>query len=132
MPTVRARQLTKPEPVASPILKHGEVLIASLQPDLTDSDLAQLSDELALKVGSARARGVILDVSALDVVDSFAARTLRAISHTARLRGADTVIVGIQPDVAFSMVQLGITLEDVTTALDLEEGLARLHARRQA
>ena len=71
-------------------------------------------------------------MSALDVVDSFAARTLRAIAHTARLRGAETVIVGIQPDVAFSMVQLGITLEDVSTALDLEEGLARLRSRREA
>ena len=112
--------------MATPILRQGDVLIASLQPDLTDGDLARLRDELAEAVGSARARGVILDVSALDVVDSFAARTLRAIAHTARLRGARTVIVGIQPDVAFSMVQLGITLEDVSTALDLGEGMAVL------
>jgi rsbT antagonist protein RsbS len=118
--------------MATPVLKQGDVLIASLQPGLTDSDLAELRDELASRVGSVRARGVILDVSALDVVDSFAARTLRAIAHTARLRGAQTVIVGIQPDVAFSMVQLGITLEDVTTALDLEGGLARLSERRRA
>jgi len=114
----------------TPILKQGEVLIASLQPGLTDGDLRQLSDELALRVGTARARGVILDVSALDVVDSFAARTLRTIAQAALLRGAETVIVGIQPDVAFSMVQLGITFEDVLTALDLEEGLASLRARR--
>lgn len=114
--------------MATPILKQGSVLIASLQPGLTDSDLAALRDALADHVGSVRARGVVLDVSALDVVDSFAARTLRAIARTAKLRGAQTVIVGIQPDVAFSMVQLGITLEDVTTALDLEEGLASLHA----
>ena len=115
--------------MATPILKQGEVLIASLQPDLTDGDLALLRDHLAARVGSARARGVVLDVSALDVVDSFAARTLRTIAHIAKLRGAETVIVGIQPEVAFSMVQLGITLEDVTTALDLEEGLTQLQAR---
>ena len=71
-------------------------------------------------------RGVIVDVTALDVMDSFAVRTLRDISHMARLRGAETVIVGIQPEVAFAMVQLGLTLKGVATALDLEEGLAFL------
>ena len=118
--------------MATPILKQGDVLIASLQPELTDGDLALLRDQLAGRVGSARAKGVVLDVSALDVVDSFAARTLRAIAHIAELRGAATVIVGIQPEVAFSMVQLGITLEDVSTALDLEEGLALLNAQRSS
>jgi rsbT antagonist protein RsbS len=71
---------------------------------------------------------VIIDVTALDVLDSFATRTLRSIAHTARLRGAQTVVVGIQPDVAYGMVQLGLTLEDVETALDLEEGLAYLQS----
>lgn len=117
--------------MTTPILKQGRVLIASLQPDLTDSALAELRDDLASRVGSVRARGVILDVSALDVVDSYAARTLRAIARTASLRGAETVIVGIQPDVAFAMVQLGITLEDVRTALDLEDGLAELAQLRR-
>jgi rsbT antagonist protein RsbS len=70
--------------------------------------------------------GVVIDVSALDVMDSFATRTLRGIAQTTRLRGADTVIVGIQPEVAFSMVQLGLTLDGIATALDLEEGCARL------
>ncbi len=112
--------------VATPILAQRGVLIASLQPNLTDHDLAELRDELAARVGRARATGVILDVSALDVLDSYAARTLRAIAQTARLRGAETIIVGVAPDVAFAMVQLGLTLEDVGTALDLEEGLARL------
>ena len=69
---------------------------------------------------------MILDVSALDIVDSFAARTLRAIAHTAKLRGAETIVVGIQPEVAFAMVQLGITFDDIETALDLEEALASL------
>ena len=73
-----------------------------------------------------RSRGIIVDVTALDVMDSFAARSLRAIAHMANLRGAQTVMVGIQPEVAFSMVQLGLNLEGVHTALDLEEGLAFL------
>jgi len=75
------------------------------------------------QVGSYRSRGVIVDVTALDVLDSFASRTLRDLAHMVRLRGAETVIVGIQPEVAFTMVRLGLTLEGVTTALDLEEGL---------
>ena len=78
------------------------------------------------KVGRFRSRGVIIDVTVLDVIDSFATRTLRAVAQMLKLRGAETVIVGIQPDVAFAMVQLGLTLEGVGTALDLEEGLAHL------
>ena len=78
------------------------------------------------RIGKVRARNVVIDVTALDVLDSFATRTLRGIAYTARLRGAETVIVGIQPEVAFAMVQLGMSFEDVLTALDLEEGLALL------
>ena len=85
-----------------------------------------LRDALAEKVGRFRARGVIVDVTVLDVMDSFASRTLRDLAHMTRLRGAETVIVGIQPEVAFAMVQLGLTLEGAATALDLEEGLAFL------
>lgn len=109
-----------------PILKQGNYLIASIQSVLSDADMLQLRDDLAEKVGHHRARGVIIDVTVLDVIDSFATRTLRAMAHMLRLRGADTVIVGIQPEVAFTMVQLGLTLEGVGTALDLEEGLAYL------
>ncbi|MGR4862342.1 STAS domain-containing protein [Caulobacter sp. LARHSG274] len=109
-----------------PILKQGDVLIASIQAALTDHDLLQLKDELAEKVGRLRSRGVIIDVTALDVMDSFATRTLRGIAATARLRGAQTVVVGVQPDVAISIVQLGLTLQGVTTALDLEEGFELL------
>lgn len=115
--------------MAVPILKQSHCLIASIQSALSDSDLVQLRDNLAELVGRHRARGVIVDVTALDVLDSFATRTLRAIAYTTKLRGAETVIVGIQPDVAFSMVQLGLTLADVPTALDLEEGLAFLNRR---
>jgi rsbT antagonist protein RsbS len=112
-----------------PILKQGGYLIATIQSVLSDSDLLQLRDDLAGRVGQFRSRGVIIDVTVLDVIDSFATRTLRGVAHMLKLRGADTVIVGIQPDVAFAMVQLGLTLEGVGTALDLEEGLAFLNAR---
>lgn len=116
------------EAVAVPILKQGDVLIASIQAALSDQDLVQLRDEFADLVGRFRSRGVIIDVTALDVLDSFATRTLRSIAYTAKLRGANTVVVGIQPDVAFAMVQLGLSMEGVATALDLEEGLADIAA----
>src|SRR6266576_1848327 len=109
-----------------PVLKQHDYLIASIQSVLSDQDLIQLRDDLGARVGQYRSRGVIIDVTVLDVIDSFATRTLRAIAHMLRLRGAETVIVGIQPDVAFTMVQLGLTLEGIGTALDLEEGLAFL------
>jgi rsbT antagonist protein RsbS len=112
--------------VAVPILKQGAYLIASVQSALTDADLLELRNALVEMVGRYRSRGVIVDVTAMDVMDSFASRTLRDIAHMIRLRGAETVIVGIQPEVAFTMVQLGLTLEGVATALDLEEGLAFL------
>ncbi|PYM39572.1 MAG: anti-anti-sigma factor [Candidatus Rokuibacteriota bacterium] len=109
-----------------PILKQGPYLIATVQSALTDDDLKELRNVLVEKVGHLRSRGVIVDVTALDVIDSFATRTLRDVAHMIRLRGAETVIVGIQPEVAFSMVKLGLTLEGVATSLDLEEGLAYL------
>jgi rsbT antagonist protein RsbS len=88
-----------------------------------------LQDDLTNQVGRFRAAGVVIDVSALDVMDSFATRTLRGIAETTKLRGAETVIVGIQPDVAFAMIQLGLTLDGVATALDLDEGLALVTSR---
>lgn len=112
-----------------PILKQGSYLIASIQGALTDTDLLQLREGLVERVGAVRTRGVIIDVTALDVMDSFASRTLRDLAHVIRLRGAETIIVGIQPEVAFTMVQMGLSLEGVTTALDLEEGLALLAQR---
>jgi rsbT antagonist protein RsbS len=116
--------------VAVPILKQRDILIASIQAALSDHDLVQLRDDLTGQVGRFRAHGVVIDVTALDVLDSFATRTIRGIAYAAKLRGAHTVVVGIQPEVAFAMVQLGLTLEGVDTALDLEEGLALL--REQA
>jgi rsbT antagonist protein RsbS len=114
-----------------PILKLGRHLIASVQGALTDADLSGLQNDLAEQIGQYRARGVVIDVTALDVMDSFATRTLRDISQTTKLRGADMVIVGIQPEVAFTMVQLGLELKGVTTALDLDDGLAYLDWREQ-
>jgi rsbT antagonist protein RsbS len=96
---------------------------------MTDTDALGLQDDLMEQVGRYRAHGIIVDVTMLDVMDSFAARSLRTIAHMTRLRGATTVIVGIQPEVAFAMVQLGLALEGVSTALDLEEGLTLLEQR---
>jgi rsbT antagonist protein RsbS len=104
-----------------PVLKQGDYLIASIQSALSDQDLMQLRDDLAEQAGRFRSRGIIVDVTALDVMDSFACRTLRSIAYILRLRGARTAIVGIQPEVAFAMVQLGLALGEVQTALDLEE-----------
>lgn len=112
-----------------PILKQRNYLIASIQAVLTDEDLVSLRDRLVEQVGRYRSEGVILDVTGLDVMDSFSVRTMRDLAHMIRLRGANTVIVGIQPEVAFSMVRLGLSLEGVSTALDLEEGLAYLDAK---
>jgi rsbT antagonist protein RsbS len=109
-----------------PILKQGLHLIATVQSALSDADLLQLRDALVEKVGKLRARGVIVDVTALDVMDSFSTRILRDIAYMVRLRGAETVIVGIQPEVAFAMAQFGLRLEGITSSLDLEEGLAYL------
>jgi len=112
-----------------PILKQGDYLIASVQSELSDADLLKLRDDLVKRVSDFRSRGVIVDVTVLDVMDSFATRTLRSMAHMIMLRGAETVIVGIQPEVAFSMVQLGLKLEGVETALDLDEGLELLDRR---
>ncbi|MGA7050593.1 MAG: STAS domain-containing protein [Mycobacterium sp.] len=110
-----------------PILKQGSILIASVQAALTDSDTERLRQDLMEQVSRFRAQGIIVDVTAIDVMDSFAARSLRTIAHMTRLRGAATVIVGLQPEVAFAMVQLGLAFDDMNTALDLEEGLALLN-----
>jgi rsbT antagonist protein RsbS len=110
-------------------MRQGPYLIASIHTALDDSQMVRFQTDLIDQIGRHRSRGVIIDVAALDVVDSFGSRTLRDIGEMARLRGAATVIVGIQPDVAFAMVSLGMTPGAVHTALDLEEGLAYLDSR---
>ena len=108
------------------ILRQGAYLIASIQSDLSDSEVIELRHELSELVGRWRARGIVIDVAALDVVDSFVARALRAIVLTARLRGAETVIVGIQPDVAIAIVQFRLNLEPLRVALDLDAAITLL------
>jgi rsbT antagonist protein RsbS len=108
------------------ILRQGDYLIASIQFDLTDGQVLELRDDLSDRIGRSRARGLIIDVAALDVIDSFVARSLGSIALTARLRGAETVIVGIEPDVAIAMVQFDLDLEPLRTALDLDEALTLL------
>ena len=109
-----------------PILRQGQCLIATVQDALSDTDLRDLQQRLAEQVGEQSIRGVVIDVTVLDVIDSYATRTLSTIAYTVKLRGADVVIVGIQPEVAFAMVQLGLTLDGVRTALDLDDGMALL------
>ncbi|KAA8963885.1 STAS domain-containing protein [Mycobacterium sp.] len=110
-----------------PILKQGPILIATVRSALSDSDTEQFRDELMQRVNESRAKGIIVDITAMDVLDSFAARSLQTIARMTRLRGASTVIVGVAPEVAFAMVQLGLAFHDMDTALDLEEGLALLN-----
>jgi rsbT antagonist protein RsbS len=118
--------MTDKPPLVS-ILRQGSYLIASIHTALDDSEMLRFQNDLVEQIGRFRSRGVIIDVAALDVVDSFASRTLANIAEMARLRGARTVIVGIQPDVAFAMVTLGMQPDAVPTALDLEEGLSYLN-----
>lgn len=104
------------------ILRQGDFLIASIHTALNDAELLRFQRDVIEQIGRCRAQGLIIDVAALDVLDSFGSRTLRDLAHMARLRGAVTVIVGIAPAVAFAIVELGLQL-DIHTALDLEQGL---------
>ena len=123
-PTAHRPQTATPRPrtaVSVAILRQGDYLIASIQSDLSDSQVLDLRQELTDLVGKHRSRGIVIDVAALDVIDSFVARSLRSIVLAAKLRGAETVIVGIQPDVAIAMVQFRLNLEPLRVALDLDE-----------
>jgi rsbT antagonist protein RsbS len=113
-------------PALVSILRQGKNLIASIHTALDDAEMVRFQRNLIEQIGQHRARGVIIDVAALDVLDSFGARTLRSLAEMARLRGAKTVLVGIQPDVAYTMVAFGLGTGSEYTALDLEEGLAYL------
>ena len=114
-------------PALVSILRQGTYLIASIHTALDDSEMMRFQRDLIDQIGRRRSRGIIIDVAALDVLDSFGTHTLRRVAEMARLRGAETVIVGIQPDVALAMVELGMNTGSVHTALDLEEGLAHLN-----
>ncbi len=113
-------------PALVSILRQGSYLVASVHTALDDTEMIRFRNDLVEQIGRYRSTGVIIDVAALDVLDSFGFTTLRSIAEMARLRGAETVIVGIQPDVALAMVQLGMGTGSVATSLDLEEGLEYL------
>jgi rsbT antagonist protein RsbS len=108
------------------ILREGDYLIASIQSDLSDSEVVELRNELTELVGTQRSRGIVIDGAALVVIDSFVARALRSIVLSAKLRGAETVIVGIQPDVAIAMVHFRLNLQPLRVALDLDQARSLL------
>lgn len=111
------------------ILKQGSYLIASIHTALSDSELLRFQADVVAQIGELRSRGVIIDVAALDVMDSFGTRAICNLARMAKLRGAETVIVGVHPEVAIAIVQLGLELDNVHTALGLEEGLTYLDGR---
>ncbi len=117
------------EPALVSILRQGCYLIASIHTALSDSQLIRFQEDLIDQIGRQRSRAVIIDVAALDVLDSFGSHTMRNITEMTRLRGAVPIIVGIQPDVAFAMVSLGIDTGSVHATLDLEEALSYLNDR---
>lgn len=110
----------------APILREGDCLIVPVQGPLTDGDLTGLRDRLVREVDIRRTRGVILDVSGLDVLDSFSARTFSELAHMSRLCGAELVVVGIQPEIASAAVRFGVTLQGLKTAPDLDAGARRV------
>ncbi|MBE1470613.1 STAS domain-containing protein [Kibdelosporangium phytohabitans] len=113
-----------------PILRIGDVLIVSIQIDLEDRSVLVLQDDLAQRVSETGAHGVVIDISAIEIVDSFIGRMFASIASISRLFDADTVVVGMRPAVAITLVELGMTLGEVRTALNLEKGLAILSALR--
>ena len=113
-------------PLQVSILRQGDYLLASINAALDDGEMLRFQASLVDRIGTERCRGVIIDVAALDVLDSYGSHTLGVLAEMARLRGAETVIVGVSPEIAFTMVRLGMTIANVHTALDLEQGLELL------
>ena len=111
-----------------PILKMGGFLLVSIQVDMHDRMAMQLQDDLTTRIADTSARGVLIDISALEMVDSFIGRTLGSIAAMSRVLDAETVVVGMQPAVAITLVELGMSLTGVRTALNVEQGMALLTA----
>ena len=112
-----------------PILQMGKCLLVTIQVDLQDQVALRLQDDLSSRIEATGAHGVLIDISALEIVDSFVGRMLANISGIARVLDATTVVVGMQPAVAITLVELGLSLEGVRTALNVERGMALLRAR---
>jgi rsbT antagonist protein RsbS len=106
-----------------PILKIGDFLLVSVQVDMQDRLAVALQDDLTTRIVTSQARGVLIDISALDIVDSFIGRMLGNIAGMARILDADTVVVGMQPSVAITLVELGLSLPGIRTALNIDRGM---------
>jgi len=113
-----------------PILRMGELLLVTIQVDMHDRLATVLKDDLANRISTTRARGVLIDISALDMVDSFIARMFGDIAQMGRVMDAETALVGMQPSVAITLAEMGVALSGVRTALNVEKGMALLRARR--
>ena len=114
-----------------PILKMGEFLLVTIQVDMHDRLALSLQDDLTQQIVNTRARGVLIDISSLEVVDSFIGRMLANIAAMARVLDADTVVTGMRPAVAITLVELGLSLTGVRTALNVERGMELLHTARE-
>ncbi len=114
-----------------PILRMGQTLLVTIQIDMQDQTAMALQEDLAQRIAATGADGVLIDISALEVVDSFIGRMLSTISGVARVLSATAVVVGMQPAVAITLVELGLSLDGVRTALDVERGMALLDRLRQ-
>lgn len=115
-----------------PILKMGEFLLVTIQVDMHDQLALTLQDDLTERISRTGAKGVLIDISSLEIVDSFIGRMIGSIAVMSRLMNAETVVVGMQPAVAITLVELGLTLPGVRTALDVERGMALLRGRAAA
>ena len=115
-----------------PILKMGDSLLVTIQVDMHDRLAMALQDDLTDRIATTRARGVLIDISALEIVDSFVGRMISTTASVSRVLDAETVVVGMQPAVAITLVELGLTLDGVLTALDVDRGLAMLASRAHA
>jgi len=114
-----------------PILRMGEFLLVTIQVDMHDRLATVLQDDLANRISATRARGVLIDISALDMVDSFIARMFGDIAQMARVMDAETALVGMQPSVAITLAEMGVSLTGVRTALNVEKGMALLRAKME-
>ena len=112
-----------------PILRMGDLLLVTIQVDMHDRLATVLKDDLANRISTTRARGVLIDISALDMVDSFIARILGSIAQMARVMDAETALVGMQPSVAITLAEMGVALTGVRSSLNVEKGMALLRAR---